>query len=188
MKESSAKRYFLVGIYYFCVHKTLNISLKMKKLLLIFLFTLACAVSYGQSEGSNRTIDVYFSWGEYYKSCPYQSINNEHYILFGDNPVKLNRTYVERKNPDNNKYEPFYYTCRYLETDLLIKDENPAAAAEDAKTGKSRKQNSQIGSAAKEVGKEIGRAVGEEVKKEVKRAVTEKAKKAAGKLLRNLLN
>ena len=55
-------------------------------------------------------------------------------------------------------------------------------------TGKSRKQNSQIGSAAKEVGKEIGRAVGEEVKKEVKRAVTEKAKKAAGKLLRNLLN
>ena len=173
----------------------------MKKLLLIFLFTLACAVSYGQSEGSNSTIDVYFSWGEYYKSCPYQSINNEHYILFGDNPVKLNRTYVERKNPDNNKYEPFYYTCRYLETDLLIKDENPGnaratavnatmsktqAAPEDAK--KEKKKDSKSGSAVKEVGKEIGKAVGEEVKKEVKREVTEKAKKAAGKLLRNLLN
>lgn len=160
----------------------------MKKLFLILLFTFVCAVSYGQSEGSNRTIDVYFSWGEYYKSCPYQLIDNEHYVIFGNKPVKLNRTYVERKNPENGKYEPYYYSFIYLETQLLVKEENPAAAAEDAKTGKSRKQNSQIGSAVKEVGKEIGKAVGEEVKKEVKREVTEKAKKAAGKLLRNLLN
>ena len=173
----------------------------MKKLFLILLFTFVCAVLYGQSEGSNRTIDVYFSWGEYYKSCPYQLIDNEHYVIFGNKPVKLNRTYIERKNPDNGKYEPYYYTCRYLETDLLIKDENPGnaratavnatmsktqAAPEDAK--KEKNKDSKSGSAAKEVGKEIGRAVGEEVKKEVKREVTEKAKKAAGKLLRNLLN